>query len=137
MRSKLLKGASLFGSRVARRDDPDDFFMTYHMYNKQKRLGFRTPNSGVSGFIRFGRIHDTGEWIKKDLAGKLERHAMLREIRVSLGGVPFKRDTVQTVPNTSIHSVLTKAIRSKSHIDAGFRTAAWPQGEMRAAQISG
>lgn len=136
MRSKLLKGASLFRCRVARRDDPDDFFMTYHMHNKQKRLGFRTPNGGVSGFVWPGRIHDAGEWIKKDLAGKPERHAVLHEIRVSLGGIPFKRDTVQTVPNTSIHSVLTKAIRSKSRSNAGFQAAAWRQGELRAAQIS-
>ena len=71
MRSKLLKGASLLWGRVARRDDPDDFFMAYHMHDKQERLGFRTPNSGV----------------------------------------PFKRDTVQTVPDISNHSVLTKAIR--------------------------
>ena len=88
--------------------------MTYHMHNKQKRLGFRTPNRGVSSFVLFGRVHDSGEWIKKDLAGKLEWHAVLYEIRLSLGGVPFKRDIVQAVPNTSIHSVLTKAIRIKS-----------------------
>ena len=60
--------------------------MTYHMHNKQTRLGFRTPNGGVSGLVWPGRIHDAGEWIKKDLAGKLERHAVLHEIRVSLGG---------------------------------------------------
>jgi hypothetical protein len=137
MRSKLLKGASLFGSRVARRDDPDGFFMANYMHNKQERLGFRTPNGGVAGFVWFGRIHDSSERIKKDFAGKFEWHTMLHEIRVSLGGVPFKHDAVQTIPNTSIHSVLTKAIRGKSRRNAGIRTAAWPRSELRTAQISG
>ena len=85
--------------------------MTYHMHNKQKRLGFRTPNGGVSSFVWFRRIHDLGKRIKKDLAGEFERHTVLHEIRVSLGGIPFEGDTPKSVVNSLSHSVLTLAIR--------------------------
>ena len=85
--------------------------MTYYMHNKQKRLGFRAPNGSVSGFTWIRRIHDLRERVKKDLAGELERHAVLHEIRVSLGGIPYKGDTPKSVVNILSHSVLTLAIR--------------------------
>lgn len=74
--------------------------MAYHMHDKQERLGFGAPNGGVSGLVRFRRIHDSGERIKEDLTGTLERHTVLHEICVSLGGIPFKGDTSQLVANS-------------------------------------
>lgn len=114
MRSKLLIGAALLWGRVARRDDPYDFFMAYYMHDKQQSLGLRSSDRSVSGFIWFGRIDQAHEWIEENLASKLERHAVPQKICVSLGSIPFKCDTTKQEEDGPIHSVLTTAIRCKA-----------------------
>ena len=107
------------------RDNADRFFMTYHVHDKKESLALRPPDRGIASFLRLARVHDPHERIEEDLAGYLERDAMLHEICGCLGRVPFECHTAMEISNGSAHSVLTKAIRRKARPNADRECQYW------------
>ncbi len=106
------------------------------MYDEKQLLALGVTNNRMARLIDRVGIDDPQEGVKENFTRQLEWDSMLQLIRGCFGGVPFKRGTAQAVMYRSNHSVLTKAIRGKSHTRVGFQPRAWPQSELRAGRIS-
>ena len=83
------------------------------MYYKEKSFAFGITDSGLAGFGRIAGVHYLDEGVKEHLAGSMERHTVLSNVRACFDRVPLECDALQFVPNPHGRSVFTVYVRCK------------------------